>query len=337
MSSAAIVVARIRLSAKARSSGTAGLRWWQTISMSRCSATVLTVWGRVGLVEPGSTLGCPAMVMMSGAWPPPAPSVWKAWMLRPPIARSVESTKPASLRLSLCSATWRPNSSAARSAASIAAGVLPQSSCTLYAAAPPSACSRSPAALTVLPLPISRRLTGRWSSPRRTDWRCQGPGVTVVAFDPSEGPVPPPPRVVIPAASASWTWLVERKCTCRSTPPAVRMRPSPEMTSVPGPISRSGWTPSAMSGLPLRPRATIRPALMPTSARTMPQWSSTMALVMTVSRAPSALLRVPCAIDSRIDLPPPKTASSPPKVRSSSTSTHRSVSPSRTWSPVVGP
>ena len=78
MSSAAMVVARIRDSANARSSGTAGLRWWQTISMSRCSATVLTVCGRVGLVEPGITCGSPAIVRMSGACPPPAPSTWKA-------------------------------------------------------------------------------------------------------------------------------------------------------------------------------------------------------------------------------------------------------------------
>ena len=75
-SSAAIVDGRMRLSAKARSSGIDGLRWWQTISMSRCSSRVLTVCGRVGLVEDGSTLGCEATVMMSGAWPPPAPSVW---------------------------------------------------------------------------------------------------------------------------------------------------------------------------------------------------------------------------------------------------------------------
>ena len=91
-SSAAIVVARMRDSAKARSSGTAGLRWWQTISMSRCSATVLTVCGSVGLVDPGITCGSEATVRMSGAWPPPAPSVWKAWMERPAIAPMVEST-----------------------------------------------------------------------------------------------------------------------------------------------------------------------------------------------------------------------------------------------------
>ena len=57
-SSAAMVVGRIRLSANARSSGTDGLRWWQTTSMSRCSSRVLTVCGRVGLVDDGSTFGC---------------------------------------------------------------------------------------------------------------------------------------------------------------------------------------------------------------------------------------------------------------------------------------
>ncbi len=75
-SSAAIVDGRMRDSAKARSSGTAGLRWWQTMSMSRCSSRVLTVCGRVGLVEDGSTLAYAATRMMSGACPPPAPSVW---------------------------------------------------------------------------------------------------------------------------------------------------------------------------------------------------------------------------------------------------------------------
>jgi hypothetical protein len=44
--------------------------------MSRCSSSVLTVNGRVGLVDDGSTFGSPHTRMMSGAWPPPAPSVW---------------------------------------------------------------------------------------------------------------------------------------------------------------------------------------------------------------------------------------------------------------------
>ena len=94
MSSAAIVSLRMRLSAKARSSAIDGSRWWHTISMSRCSSMVLRVKGRVGLVDDGSTFFRPATLMMSGAWPPPAPSVWKAWMVRPLNALIVSSTKP---------------------------------------------------------------------------------------------------------------------------------------------------------------------------------------------------------------------------------------------------
>ncbi len=67
---------------------------------------VLRVNGRVGLVEDGSTLSKPATLMMSGAWPPPAPSVWKAWMVRPLNALMVSSTKPDSLRVSVWIITW---------------------------------------------------------------------------------------------------------------------------------------------------------------------------------------------------------------------------------------
>ena len=43
MSSAAMVSRRMRLSAKATSSGMFGSRWWHTISMSKCSSSVLDV------------------------------------------------------------------------------------------------------------------------------------------------------------------------------------------------------------------------------------------------------------------------------------------------------
>ena len=46
------------------------------MSMSRCSSRVLTVKGMVGLVDEGRQLASPQTLMMSGAWPPPAPSVW---------------------------------------------------------------------------------------------------------------------------------------------------------------------------------------------------------------------------------------------------------------------
>ena len=37
----------------------------------------------MGLVEEGKTLGRPAILMMSGAWPPPDPSVWNECTVRP--------------------------------------------------------------------------------------------------------------------------------------------------------------------------------------------------------------------------------------------------------------
>ena len=61
------------------------------MSMSRCSSSVLTVNGRVGFVELGSTFGSPQTRMMSGAWPPPAPSVWYVWIVRP-LNAAIESS-----------------------------------------------------------------------------------------------------------------------------------------------------------------------------------------------------------------------------------------------------
>ena len=166
--------------------------------------------------------------------------------------------------------------------------------------------------------------------------------MTVVALVPSAGPVPPPISVVMPAASATGICCGAIRCTWLSMPPAVRIRPLPAITSVDGPMTSSGVTPSMVSGLPALPRATIRPSRTPTSALITPQWSSTTAPVMTRSGVPSARVATDWPIDSRITLPPPKIASSPasgpgPPHRSSVTSISRSVSASRTRSPTVGP
>ncbi len=275
--------------------------------------------------------------MMSGACPPPAPSVWYAWIARPPIARSVSSTKPASLSVSVWMSTFTPAASATRREASMTAGVVPQSSCSLKPPAPARSCSHIASSDVVLPLPSSSTLTGNGSIASSIRARCHAPGVTVVALVPSAGPVPPPMSVVMPPARASGTICGQMKCTWQSIAPAVRIRPLPAMISVLGPMTRSGWTPSMVSGLPALPSATIRPSRMPMSAFTMPQWSSTTAPVMTVSGVPSARVAADWPIDSRITLPPPNTASSPPAHRSCSISMSRLVSASRIRSPAVGP
>ena len=139
--------------------------------------------------------------------------------------------------------------------------------------------------------------------------RCHGPGVQVVAKVPCAGPVPPPSIEVTPDISASSTCCGQMKWMWVSKPPAVRILPSPAITSVPGPMTMV--TPGWMSGLPALPMAKMLPSLMPTSALTIPQWSRISALVMTVSTAPCLLVTWLWPMPSRITLPPPNFTSSP--------------------------
>ncbi len=157
----------------------------------------------VGLVDEGSTFGSPQILMMSGAWPPPAPSVWKVEMERPFIAATEASTKPASFSVSVWIATCTSISSATPRQVSMAAGVVPQSSCSLRPIAPAAICSRSGPGRLVLPLPRKPRFIGNASAASSMRWMCQGPGVQVVAKVPVAGPVPPPSIVVTPDISAS--------------------------------------------------------------------------------------------------------------------------------------
>lgn len=159
-SSAAIVSARIRLSANATSSGIFFDRWWHTISMSRCSSSVFRVYGRVGFVLLGSTFACSTTEIMSGAWPPPAPSVWYVWIVRPLMAARVRSTKPDSLSVSVWIRHCTSSSSQTVRHASMAAGVVPQSSWSLSPQAPAITCSRRALGSLSLPLPVMPILTG---------------------------------------------------------------------------------------------------------------------------------------------------------------------------------
>src|SRR3989304_4435262 len=77
-SSAASVSARMRDSAKARASGIFGFKWWQTISMSRCSSIVFTVNGMVGFVEDGRQFGSPPTRGVGGGAAPAGPAAWAA-------------------------------------------------------------------------------------------------------------------------------------------------------------------------------------------------------------------------------------------------------------------
>ncbi len=76
------------------------------------------------------------------------------------MAASVDSTKPASFSVSVWIVTCTPAASATLRQASMAAGVVPQSSCSLKPEAPARSCSRRPSSLTVLPLPSRAKFSG---------------------------------------------------------------------------------------------------------------------------------------------------------------------------------
>ena len=133
-------------------------------------------------------------------------------------------------------ATWTSKRSATDRQQSIAAGVVPQSSCNFKPIAPARTCSCKATGKLALPLPSNPKFIGKPSSARNICSIFQGPGVQVVALVPVAGPVPPPIMVVTPDASASSICCGQIKWICASIPPAVKICPSPARISVPGPM-----------------------------------------------------------------------------------------------------
>ena len=216
----------MRLSANARSSGTAGLRWWQTISMSRCSSRVLTVYGRVGLVDDGSTLGC-AGDGDDVRRVPAAGALGVVRVDRPAGDRREGVLDEAGLveRVGVdrdlhAGRVGHPQAGVDRRRRGAPVLVQLEAAGAGRAAAP-----TAPPRETVLPLPSSSTLTGQGSIASSIRARCQAPGVTVVALVPSAGPVPPPMIVVMPEASASSRSCGQMRWTWQSIAPAVRILP----------------------------------------------------------------------------------------------------------------
>ena len=136
--SAAIVAGRTRAWAAVRSPWMRpGSSTWTAATIAACSAAVSTPNGTVGVVEEVRIRSRPARRSRSGAWPPPAPSMWKAWTERPANAASVPSTESTSLRPSVWIASWTSWRSQTSSAVRIWAGPAPTSS-WIFSAAPPA-------------------------------------------------------------------------------------------------------------------------------------------------------------------------------------------------------
>ncbi len=164
-------------------------------------------------MEEPMTLGTPAIFSTLGTCPPPQPSMWKAWIVRPSSTRRVSSTDRHSFSPSLCRATWTSCSSATRSAVSSARVWAPMSSCTSKPLAPPSArASMSGAAWEDEPRPRKPMLTGQAS--KGVEGVAQRPGR--VDADPQTGPNSCPMIVVTPEArEASMMRGDSRSRACR--------------------------------------------------------------------------------------------------------------------------
>ena len=192
-SSAAIVSARMRLSAKATSSGDG------RVEVVADHQHVEVLGERVDGVRPGRVGRGGQHVRLAGDLDDVRA---RGRRRRPRCGRCgssarrsraiVSSTKPDSFSVSVWMATWTSYSSATRSEQSITAGVVPQSSWSFRPQAPASTCSISGAGRLALPLPSRPEFTGRPSTAWSIRPMFQGPGVQVVALVPSAGPVPPP-------------------------------------------------------------------------------------------------------------------------------------------------
>ena len=254
MSSAAIVSLRIRLSAKATSSGIS------RVEVVADHEHVEMLVDRVDRVGPGRVGRGRA-----GRWRRPH-DLDDVGRMAAAGALGVEGVDRAALeggdgvldearfvRACRCgSATCTSISSATDRQQSIAAGVVPQSSCSLSAQAPAATCSTSASGRTGVALAeqaevdrpglrapaacgrCARRRACRWWRWCRSPGRCRRRAC-----------------VVMPRSSASSICCGQMKWMWQSMPPAVTILPSPAIASVPGPMTMS--TPGWVSGLPALP------------------------------------------------------------------------------------
>ena len=229
-------------------------------------------------------MATPQTLMMSGAWPPPAPSVWKAWMVRPLKAAIVFSTKPDSFERVGVDHHLHVHLVGDREAAvdrgRRRAPVLVQ-------------LERAGAGPDLLDQAVGQRgiaLAGEAEVDRPGLRRLQHPA-DVPGAGRAGGGVGAGRRAGA-AAEHRGDAAVERLVDllrADEVDVAVDAAGGDDLALAgdrlgAGPMTMS--TPGWVSGLPALPMAAMRPSLMPMSALTMPQWSRISALVITVSTAP---------------------------------------------------
>ncbi len=232
----------------------------------------------------------------------------------------------------MCSATGRSVPSATPRQVSTTCGLAPQSSWILNPPHPDSTASSSSCAEVDEPRARNAALTGACAHPA-IRWCRFSRGLAPTSHTP---PMPIPTMVVTPADRAAGATSALDRCTWESTMPGVAISPSPGIIAVCA--STTSSMPCCTSGFPARPTPTTRPSLIPMLVLRTPSTGSISSTPSTtMSRALARSVAPVTSAPRRAVLPQPPSISSPGSVSSASTCTHRSVSPSRTRSPVVGP
>ena len=149
---------------------------------------------------------------------------------------------------------------------SIAAGVVPQSSCSFRPIAPAAICSARPAGMAVLPLPVKPKFSGKriHRLQHRPEIKRRGRAGRGASAD----------RQARAAADhrgeSSGDGFVRLlradEMDVRVEPARRKNQTSPAITSVVTPTIIPLVTPAIMSGLPALPMPEIKPSLMPMSA-----------------------------------------------------------------------
>ena len=144
------------------------------------------------------TLLSPQTLMMSGACPPPAPSVWTR-MDRPALERGDRAfDEPAFVQGIGVDHDLHVHVVRDREAAVDRCGRCAPVFVQLQATRAGFDLLDQARGRLALPLPKMPKFIGNPSGASSIRWMCHGPGVQVVAFVPAAGPVPPPIMVVTP-------------------------------------------------------------------------------------------------------------------------------------------
>jgi hypothetical protein len=211
----------------------------------------------------GRTFWLATTLMMSGAWPPPAPSVWKAWIVRPLIAAACSRQSRIRSACRCGSSPARPSHRPPSGSSRWRRAWCPNPRAASAHAGPARTCSSSAAGSEALPLPAKARFIGKASAACIIRMMCQGPACRWWPACHARGRCRRP---------AWWSARMQRIVDLLGADEvdmrvhAARGQDAPLARDDLGARADDDVTPGWVSGLPALPIFAMRPSRRPTSA-----------------------------------------------------------------------